>query len=151
MKVHIEGNTDPLASVTDLTLSDEQKAKVKAVRAKQMAKEIDASRAALARFSKNRTGVMEMMLASDAANRGQMSPSDYQAVLDRNDVSLVLIENFKPDENTIQNPLYRTELPSILDKDQMVVFEKFRSTQEAEAAKEPVAEKLESPLGACRT
>lgn len=151
LKITMNGNDDPLADVTGLILSDEQKAQVKAMQAKQMATRLDAVRTMQTCFSKNRTEVMEMMLCSDAANRGEMSKGDYQAMLDGKKEEIVWIDEFLSEKDTIQNKIYRTELPSILDKDQMALFEKFRSEQEVEEAKQPVNHKIVGPLGIMRS
>ena len=142
---------DPLKSVTGLILSDEQKVQINTMRATEMAKKIEAARAIQPLLSKNRTEVMEMMLCSDAATRGEMSKVNYQAMIDGKKKEILFIDDIMPEEDTLQNPLYRTELPSILDKDQMALFEKFRSEQEAEAAKQSVNSKIVGPLGIWRT
>lgn len=56
---------------------DQQKVKIKAILTKQKSDRVDTLRAMQTRLSKNRTEVMEMMLYSDAANRGEMTKGDY--------------------------------------------------------------------------
>lgn len=141
---------DPLSSVSGLTLTAEQEAKLEALHLKQKATEQDAVKALQTRFTKNRTDVMELVLASDAANRGKMSVADYQAVLDGKKELLLAMDGLKPKDDTIQHQFYRSVLPSILDPDQMAVFEKFRSEQAAEA-ESPVADERPSILGIKKT
>jgi RNA polymerase sigma factor (sigma-70 family) len=139
------GSGDSLSSVTGLTLSEEQKTKVKAMNAKQTAKAIDACRAMQARFRENRTDVMELLLSSDASMRGEMSAGNYQTVLDQKKEMLRSIGETQPDACAFHSEAYRTELPSILDADQMAVFEKFRSEQTGAAAA-GCAKKRSNPL-----
>ena len=94
---------------------------------------------------KSRTNVMELMLSSDAANRGEMSITDFQAVLDHQKELLVSVEAAFPAGDTIQHQMYRSDLPSILDQDQMAVFEKFRSEQAAAGGQ--VTDLTLGPLG----
>jgi RNA polymerase sigma factor (sigma-70 family) len=139
------GTGDSLSSVTGLTLSEEQKTKVKAINAKQTAKAIDACRAMQACFRENRTDVMELLLSSDASMRGEMSAGNYQTVLDQKKELLLSMGEMKPDTCAFHSEAYRTELPSILDADQMAVFEKFRSEQTGDAAA-GCAQKRSNPL-----
>jgi hypothetical protein len=125
---------DPLSSVPGLTLTAEQKAKISAAHVRRKATEQDAIRVLQARFTKNRTDVMELVLASDAANHGKMSIAEYQAVLDgKKELMLAMnglvLNGLQAKDDTIQHPFYRSELPSILDQDQLAVFEKFRNEQ----------------------
>ena len=120
---------DLLSSVPGLTLTAEQKAKINAAHVKRQAKEQDTIRVLQARFTKNRTDVLELVLASDAANRGKMSIAEYQAVLDGKKELLLAMASLEPEDDTIHHPFYRSELPSILDQDQLAVFEKFRNEQ----------------------
>jgi RNA polymerase sigma factor (sigma-70 family) len=133
---------DPLSSVPGLTLTAEQKAKINAALVKRKTTEHDANRALQARFTKNRTDVMELVLASDAANHGKMSIAEYQAVLDGKKELLRAMASLKLEHDTIQNPFYRSELPSILDQDQLAVFEKFRNEQAVAAESEAIDEQL---------
>jgi hypothetical protein len=89
-----------------------------------------------ARVTKNRTDVMELVLASDAANHGKMSIAEYQAVRDGKKELLLAMADLEPKDDTIQHPSYRSELPSILDPDQLAVFEEFRNEQAATAESE---------------
>jgi hypothetical protein len=120
---------DPLSSVPGLTLTAEQKAKINAAHVKRKATEQDAIRVLQARFTKNRTDVMELVLVSDAASRGKMSNAEYQAVLDGKKELILAMNGLEPKNDTIQHPFYRDELPSILDQDQLAVFDKFRNEQ----------------------
>jgi hypothetical protein len=127
---------DPLSSVPGLTLTAEQKAQINAALVKRRATEQDAIRVLQARFAKNRTDVMELVLASDAANHGKMSIAEYQAVRDGKKELLLAMADLEPKDDTIQHPSYRSELPSILDQDQLAVFEEFRNEQAATAESE---------------
>ncbi len=124
---------DPLSSVPGLTLTAEQKAKINAAHVKRKATEQDAIRVLQARFTKNRTDVMELVLACDAANHGKMSIAEYQGVLDGKKELMLAMTGLEPKDDTIQHPFYRSELPSILDQDQLAVFEEFRNEQAASA------------------
>ncbi len=136
---------DPLSSVPGLTLTAEQKAKINAAHVKRKATEQDAFRVLQARFTKNRTDVMELVLASDAANHGKMSIAEYQAVLDVKKELMLAMAGLDPKDDTIQHPFYRSELSSILDQDQLAVFEKFRNEQ-ASASESEASDALESIL-----
>lgn len=136
-----EETADPLSSVPGLTLTAEQKAKVKAALAKRNAAERAASLVIQARFTKNRTDVMELLLASDAANHGKMSIADYQVVLDGKKELLLAMAGLRPNDDSIQHPFYRSELPSILDQDQLALFEKFLSEQAPATASQPAVGK----------
>jgi RNA polymerase sigma factor (sigma-70 family) len=127
---------DPLSSVPELTLTAEQKAKINAAHVKRMTTEKDAIRALQARFTKNRTDVIEMVLASDAAYHGKMGIAEFQAVLDGKKELLLALSSLTPKDDTIQHPFYRSELPSILDQDQLAIFEKFRTEQAAASESE---------------
>ncbi len=133
---------DPLSSIPGLTLTADQKAKVEALQLDRKATEQDAIKAVHTRFTKNRTDVMELLLASDAANHGKMSVAEYQAVLDGKKELLLAMDGLKPKEDTILNQFYRSELPSILDQDQMAVFEKFCTEQAVTLEERPVNKTL---------
>jgi hypothetical protein len=49
---------------------------------------------------------------------------------------LLAMDDLKFKDDTIQHPFYRSELPSILDQDQLAVFEEFRNEQAATAESE---------------
>ena len=122
----------PLSSVPGLTLTAEQNAKINAAYVKWKATEDDAARMLLARFTKNRTDFMELLLAGDAWIKGKMSLAEYKAVVVGKDELIREVSVFKLEHNTIQHPFYRSELSSILDQDQLAVFEKFRDEQAGE-------------------
>ena len=139
---------DPLSSVPGLTLTAEQKAKISAAHVKRKATEQDALRVLQARFTKNRTDVMELVLVNDAAKHGKMSIAEYQAVLDGKKELILAMNSLEPNglkakDDTIQHPFYRSELPSILDQDQLAVFEKFRNEQ-ASASESKASDAQES-------
>ncbi len=151
---------DPLSSVPGLSLTAEQKAKINAAHVKRMTTDQDAIRALQARFTKNRTDVMEMVLASDAAYHGKMGIAEFQAVLDGKKELLLALTGLTPKDDTIQHPFYRSELPSILDQDQLALFEKFRTEQatvsESEASDDQqvilgIKETSDGPLTDART
>ena len=141
----MDGTDDPLSSVPGLILSAEQKTQVEALEARLFTKKMESLSVIQSGLVKSRTNVMELMLSSDAANRGEMSITDFQAVLDHQKELLVSVEAVFPAGDTIQHQMYRSDLPSILDQDQMAVFEKFRSEQAA--AGEQVTDLTLGPLG----
>ena len=142
---------DPLSSVPGLTLTAEQKAQINAAHVKRRATEQDAIRVLQARFTKNRTDAMELVLARDAANHGKMSIAEYQAVLDGKKELLLAMDDLKFKDDTIQHPFYRSELPSILDQDQLAVFEEFRNEQAATAESEASDEERNKPHWGIKT
>ena len=132
-----------LYGIPGLTLTAEQKAKIDAAQVKWKVTEDDAVRVLQARFTKNRTDVMELLLAGDAAKQGKMSVAEYQAVLSDKKELMLAVVGIIPDNCTIQNPFYRSELPSILDQDQLAVFEKFRNEQAVEGkSKAPFGQEM---------
>ena len=141
----MDGTDDPLSSVPGLILSAEQKTQVEAMEARLLTKKMESLSVIQSGLVKSRTNVMELMLSSDAANRGEMSITDFQAVLDHQKELLVSVEAAFPAGDTIQHQMYRSDLPSILDQDQMAVFEKFRSEQAAAGGQ--VTDLTLGPLG----
>ncbi len=135
--------SDPLSSIPGLSLTPEQKAQVEAAQVKRKATEQDTITALQSRFTKNRTDVMELVLASDAANLGKMSVTDYQAVLDGKKELVLAMEGLEPQEDTVQHPFYLSVLPSILDPNQIAVFEKFRSEQAANLKEKAIPDSLD--------
>ncbi len=142
-EVDKDSASDPLSSIPGLSLTPEQKAQVEAAQVKRKATEQDAITALQSRFTKNRTDVMELVLASDAANLGKMSVADYQAVLDGKKELVLAMEGLEPQEDTIEHPFYRSVLPSILDPNQIAVFEKFRSEQAANLKGKAIPDSLD--------
>jgi hypothetical protein len=104
-----------------------------------------------ARVTKNRTDAMELVLARDAANHGKMSIAEYQAVRDGKKELLLAMADLKFKDDTIQHPFYRSELPSILDQDQLAVFEEFRNEQAATAESEASDEERNKPHWGIKT
>ena len=129
---------DRLSSIPGLNLTAEQKAHVEAAQVNRKATEQDAITALQSRFTKNRTDVMELVLASDAVTRGKMSVSDFQAMLDDKEDLILAMEGLDPGDDTIQHPFYRRILPTILDPNQLAVFEKFRSEQAAKLGRKEI-------------
>jgi RNA polymerase sigma factor (sigma-70 family) len=141
--VRFNDGKDQLSNKSELNLSAEQKSKIKALEDKKIAENFDVLSAFLVNFKdrkSNRTDLMEVMLSSDAENRKEMSEGDYQAVLDRHDTVLNLLRSFEIDKGISQSELLRTELPAILNAEQMVTFEKILSEREMENKSEATGE-----------
>jgi RNA polymerase sigma factor (sigma-70 family) len=132
-------NGDPLTGVVPgLTLSEEQKAKVRVLQAERTVAKLEDLKKAHANLQKNRTEVMELLLAGDATKSGKMSAADYQALLAGRKDSV--LSNFggssnlnAMDKSLVEDEGFRNGLPSILDADQLAIFEEFRSQQAAGA------------------
>jgi len=122
----------------DLNLTDEQQEKAAAVYREFQKREIVKSKESIEKLKKDPTAIMQLMLASDAHSRGEMTQEEYDQLQASNAESLkgtinpLDRENFRGGQ-PMNDAAFRSEFQAILDPAQAETFNAAATEQQAKA------------------
>ena len=125
----------------DLKLTDEQQEKASEIYRDFQKREIVKSKESIEKLKKDPTGIMQLMLASDAHSRGEMTQEEYDQLQASNAESLkgtinpLDRENFRGGQ-PMNDAAFRSEFQAILDPDQAETFNAAATEQQAKAAED---------------
>lgn len=122
----------------ELKLSDEQKEKATAAYQEFQKREIVKARSSIEGLKKDPTPLMQMMLASDAFTRGEMTQEEYDQVQKNSGGDLKGVMNPLDRNNfrggqPLQDAAYQAQMKSILDAEQANSFQAAADEQTAKA------------------
>lgn len=122
----------------DLKLSDEQQEKAGAIYREYQKREIVKSKETIEKLKKDPTAIMQLMLASDAHSRGEMTQEEYDELQKSNSENLkgtinpLDRENFRGGQ-PMKDETFRSELAAILEPEQAETFSSAATEQAAKA------------------
>jgi len=125
----------------DLKLTDEQQDQAAAFYKEYQKREIEKSKASIERLKKDPTALMQMMLASDAHTRGEMSEDEYKQLQASNEENLkgtinpLDRNNFRGGQ-PMKDEAFRKDLQTLLDPTQTETFQAAAAKQETESAED---------------
>jgi len=122
---------------TDIRLTEEQQEKVASLYAEYQKKEMEKSRTAINAVRKNPTSLMELFLAGDAKERGEMSEEEYAQVQATAGEELMGIINPLDRNNfgggrPLEDEEFRDEFLAVLDEEQTEQWNTKQDEREAE-------------------
>ena len=121
----------------DLKLSEEQQDKAASIYREYQKREIAKSKESIERLKKDPSAIMQLMLASDAHSRGEMTREEYDELQKSNAENLkgtinpLDRENFRGGQ-PMKDETFRTELAAILEPEQAETFNAAATEQAAE-------------------
>jgi RNA polymerase sigma factor (sigma-70 family) len=122
----------------DLKLSDEQQEKAAAIYREYQKREIVKSKESIERLKKDPTAIMQLMLASDAHSRGEMTKEEYDQLQASNEENLkgtinpLDRENFRGGK-PMKDDTFRREFSAILEPEQTETFTAAATEEQAKA------------------
>ena len=126
-----------------IELNEEQQDKALALYDEWQKGELEKSKKAASDLRDDPTAVMELFLAGDAKERGEMDEDDYLAVRDNavgelaNIINPLDRENFRGDRRMASDEKLMSQFAEILDPEQAEKFSAYREAEAAEAAEKP--------------
>ncbi len=126
-----------------IELNEEQQDKAIALYDEWQKGELEKSKKAASDLRDDPTAVMELFLAGDAKERGEMDEDDYLAVRDNavgelaNIINPLDRENFRGDRRMASDEKLMSQFAEILDPEQAEKFSAYREAEAAEAAEKP--------------
>jgi hypothetical protein len=126
----------------DLKLSEEQQAKATAAYAAFQQREVERSKANLARLKDNPSSLMQLMLASDASSRGNLTDDEYTQLQTRAAQDLQGVLNPLDERNfrggkPLNDATFLNEFKAVLDPTQAATLEASLAEQAAQPAPNP--------------
>ncbi|MCF7675063.1 MAG: hypothetical protein K9N23_02190 [Akkermansiaceae bacterium] len=128
----------------DLKLTEEQQEKATAAYQAFQRRELERSKASIAKLKQNPSTLMRLMLASDASARGDMSDEEYQQLQASTGEELKGVLNPLDEKNfrggkPLRDETFVDEFKTVLDPEQSQLFEEEMANQAAQPAPDPNA------------
>ncbi len=124
-----------------LQLTEEQQEKASEIYKEYQKRELAKSKESIERLKKDPTAMMQMMLASDAHTRGEMTEDEYKQLQTANEENLkgtinpLDRNNFRGGQ-PLKDEAFRSELQAVLDPTQTETFQAAVTEQSAEEAED---------------
>jgi len=130
-----------------LALTDEQKKEIADLQVDAMKREVDKTRANIAKLQKDPSKMMEYLLMQDAVKRGEASQADFdqfKKTFDVPDAEIELSIGSSEEESPLDDEAFVKEVLALLDEEQAKAFEESLGSRPAADAKpgSPEAEEL---------